>query len=154
MHLRKRRDLDADRCLKKIGDLWEGSGMTIDNKTLFALVDRGDLAGVTRALDAGANAKTEDRFGVTLAHRAAAGGHAEMLRLLLARGATADSTSDVGNTPLMLAAANGHLPVVELLLAEGADPERENRWGYRAAAWADWSASAADIKAVIQAAHG
>ena len=154
MHLRKGCVLDADRCLKKIGEMWEGIDMTIDNKTLFALVDRGDLAGVTKALEAGASAQTEDRFGVSLTHRAAAGGHAELLRLLLARGATADCTSDVGNTPLMLAAANGHLPVVELLLAEGVDPERENRWGYRAAAWADWSASAADIKAVIQAAQG
>lgn len=125
-----------------------------EERRIFRLVEHGDHAAVKTALDEGADAGLADRFGVGLVHRAAAGGDAEMLRLLLDRGAAADAASDVGNTPLMLAAANGHLAVVELLLARGADPDRENRWGYGAKAWADWTPAAAEVKAVLQAAGG
>lgn len=121
---------------------------------LFHLVEQGDRVAVTAVLDAGGDAQLRDRFGVSLAHRAAASGDAEMLRLLFEHGAAPDSPSDVGNTPLMLAAANGHLAVVELLLAHGANPGRRNRWGYGPAAWADWSSGAAEVKAVLQAAGG
>lgn len=121
---------------------------------LFQLVERGDRQAVAAVLADGGDVDACDRFGVGLIHRAAAGGDAEMLRLLFQHGASPNAVSEVGNTPLMLAAANGHLPAVELLLSEGADPAAKNRWGYAAEAWADWASGASDIKAVLQAARG
>ena len=127
--------------------------MTAQKANIFQLVERGDRQAVSAMLAEGTDMNLRDRFGVGLLHRAAAGGDAEMLRLLMESGASPNATSEVGNTPLMLASANGHLAAVELLLSQGADPEMKNRWGYSAAAWADWAPAGADIKAVLQAAH-
>lgn len=128
--------------------------MSARKAALFQQVERGDHQAVAKALDEGSDIEMQDRFGMGLLHRAAAGGDLEMLRLLLERGASPNAASDVGNTPLMLAAANGHLAAVELLLKQGADPERQNRWGYTAQAWADWAAEASDIKSLLRAAAG
>lgn len=135
-------------------DLSEEMIMSNEAPDLFHLVERGQRQAVAAALAEGADVQMQDRFGVGLLHRAAAGGDIEMLRLLLAQGAQADAASEVGNTPLMLAAANGHLAAVELLLAEGADPKHQNRWGYSASRWAEWSSEVGDIKAVLEAAAG
>ncbi|GFG20511.1 hypothetical protein IFM5058_10654 [Aspergillus udagawae] len=62
---------------------------------------------------------------------AAANGHEEMVKLLLARGqADQDSKDNGGWTPLVWAAANGHEAIVKLLLATGqVDPDsKDNRW--------------------------
>jgi len=54
-------------------------------------------------------------------NQAALGGHAEVIRLLLAAGAKVDAPEDEGQTALMLAAHEGHMGVVKLLLEAGAD---------------------------------
>jgi ankyrin repeat protein len=57
-------------------------------------------------------------------YRAAALGHAEVIRLLLASGADPDS-GDGYHTALSVAAEGGHKEVVRILLESGADPNRE-----------------------------
>ncbi|CAE7876403.1 ANKRD50 [Symbiodinium sp. KB8] len=52
---------------------------------------------------------------------AAAGGHVEVLRLLLEAGADKNLADNDGSTALMMAAAQGHATVLRLLLEAGAD---------------------------------
>jgi ankyrin repeat protein len=74
------------------------------------------------------NAK-ESRYGRTALMRAAAAGHADVVRLLLAAGADADATDDEGATPALLATLNGRLRVTRLLLEAGADPNAADVYG-------------------------
>ena len=55
--------------------------------------------------------------GQTALHGAAAAGHIEMLRLLLAHGASNRVTDEDGATPLDLARAGGKRAAVRLLLS-------------------------------------
>ncbi|CAG2105105.1 unnamed protein product, partial [Medioppia subpectinata] len=57
---------------------------------------------------------------------ACAGGHEELVSLLLNRGAEMEHRDKKGFTPLMLAATAGHLNVVEIMLNNGADMEAQS----------------------------
>ena len=58
---------------------------------------------------------TQNNFGLSPLHYAAAGGHEEALELLLEQGAEINATSNQGLTPLFMAARTGRSEVVELL---------------------------------------
>ena len=73
-------------------------------------------------LDLGADPSIPDmRDGMCALHRAALGGSAACVRLLLASGAHPDSQSDTGATPLMLACLQGHADCARELIGAGAD---------------------------------
>ncbi|XP_058810032.1 uncharacterized protein LOC131675175 [Phymastichus coffea] len=57
---------------------------------------------------------------------ACAGGHEELVELLLSRGADIEHRDKKGFTPLILAATAGHQKVVEILLNHGADLEAQS----------------------------
>ena len=57
---------------------------------------------------------------------ACAGGHEELVTLLLSRGADIEHRDKKGFTPLILAATAGHDKVVEILLNHGADIEAQS----------------------------
>jgi ankyrin repeat protein len=57
-----------------------------------------------------------DDYGRTALHRAARGGHEDVVAYLLGEGAHADSKNDLDSTPLMSACWKGHLGVVRVLL--------------------------------------
>lgn len=57
---------------------------------------------------------------------ACAGGHEELVELLLARGANIEHRDKKGFTPLILAATAGHTKVVEILIREKADLEAQS----------------------------
>lgn len=57
---------------------------------------------------------------------ACAGGHEELVELLLSRGADIEHRDKKGFTPLILAATAGHEKVVEILLNHGADIEAQS----------------------------
>ncbi|KAL8603592.1 hypothetical protein ACOMHN_022544 [Nucella lapillus] len=57
---------------------------------------------------------------------ACAGGHSELVSLLLAKGADIEHRDKKGFTPLILGATAGHLEVVEILLDHGADIEAQS----------------------------
>jgi cytohesin len=96
----------------------------------------GDAARVVALLREGAHPDASGRplgerlTRPALAH-AAARGHLDAARALLAGGATVDArTPDDGKTPLMLAAAAGHAAVVRALLDAGANANSraDHRW--------------------------
>uniref|UniRef100_A0A8C7QX56 Ankyrin repeat and KH domain containing 1 n=1 Tax=Oncorhynchus mykiss TaxID=8022 RepID=A0A8C7QX56_ONCMY len=57
---------------------------------------------------------------------ACAGGHEELVSVLIARGANIEHRDKKGFTPLILAATAGHVGVVELLLDKGGDIEAQS----------------------------
>lgn len=62
-------------------------------------------------------------------HAAAAGGHVEVLEVLIERGADVNDTTPFNMTPLHLAAQNGHKNVVEFLIEKKAQLNVKHRRG-------------------------
>lgn len=103
---------------------------------LIAAVKSGDVAAVGQALQNGASASAVAADPETIwqgepvksqpIHYAAAGGHVEIVRLLLERGAKADATNSAGQSPLHLAR---NAEIAELLLAQGTDLNRVDLLG-------------------------
>lgn len=71
------------------------------------------------------NSQTDSNHDTALT-LACAGGHEELVSLLLSRGANIEHRDKKGFTPLMLAATAGHAGVVEILLNHGADIEAQS----------------------------
>jgi uncharacterized protein len=65
-------------------------------------------------------------------HYAAAGGHLDIMQLLLDQNAYIDAESPNGTTPLMMAAQYSSAAAVKLLLDAGADPSLKNQLGLTA----------------------
>src|SRR5215831_934961 len=79
-----------------------------------------DLETARLLIQAGANAKMADRYGVTPISLASSNGNAAMIKLLLDAGADANSVDPTGETALMAAAKVGNLESVLTLLDGGA----------------------------------
>lgn len=107
-------------------------------------VEAGDLVRVTELLDANAElvaAPDDDQYSYLPLHTAAAGGHIEIARLLLARGAAVDGYDSDRSTPLHVAAVRRQPEMVSLLLTAGADANFQDDHG----AWSlSFAASAGD----------
>ena len=105
--------------------------------TLLAACRRGDRATAQLLLDLGAPASTREPpatiflTGRTALHVAARHGHADLARLLLARGARADALYTGNRHPLHEAAAGAHAAVARLLLEHGAAADPRDEAGYR-----------------------
>src|ERR1700760_1724292 len=69
--------------------------------------------------------------------RAAARGHADVVRVLLEAGADACARRADGVTPLILAVFFGHEPAVRLLVECGADASARTGLGMTAVRWAE-----------------
>jgi len=67
---------------------------------------------------------SENDLGVHPLNSAVAGGHSEIVRLLLEHGADPDAPERAGYAPLHAAAENGDIESTRLLLDAGADPTR------------------------------
>jgi hypothetical protein len=90
---------------------------------------KGSASIVKRLLDLGAEA---NQPGWTALHYAATSGHADVIRLLVAKNAYIDADSPNKTTPLMMAARFNHQPAAKALLEGGADPTRTNEAGLTA----------------------
>lgn len=85
--------------------------------SLYFAAWHGDEVMAKLLLDAGATKQREDALRI-----AATNGHAETVRLFIARGASVNATSRNGRTALFSAASKGRADVVKILLEAGADP--------------------------------
>jgi uncharacterized protein len=88
------------------------------------------------AAGADVNARSENELAVLPIHSAVAGGHDEVVAVLIGAGADVNATQRHGWTPLHGAAHNGSLASVDRLLASGADPAARNDDGVDALALA------------------
>jgi ankyrin repeat protein len=95
---------------------------------LLASADRGDIAGVQRALDAAVDVNVVNAFEETALHRAASKGHAQVLRLLLTQGAQVNQHDKNNTTALMRAASQGSDGCVSVLLHWSADVNVVNEY--------------------------
>ena len=89
--------------------------------TLFEAAEAGDLTGVQRHLQQGADVNARDDKLWTPLMFAASGSHLDVVRHLVDKGADVNAKGKWGYTPLMWAALNGHLEVAACLLEHGAD---------------------------------
>ena len=98
-------------------------------KDIWEAAKQGDVDAVKQFIVAGEDVNTKDNRGSTSLHdrgrtplhRAASGGHKEVVELLIAEGADVNAKTDAGFTPLCDAAQFGHKEIAELLIATGAD---------------------------------
>ena len=94
-----------------------------------AFFGRGEAAAAAQALlavGADVNARSDNDFSVLPIHSAVAGGHDEVVAVLVDSGADVNARQRHGWTPLHGAAQNGSLASVETLLAAGADRAARN----------------------------
>jgi len=100
------------------------------DRQLCDAADRGDVAGISLALLAGAGVNIfEGTGGWTPLQWAARRGHVSAMEALLAAGAHVDSVDSSGWTPLMHAANNGRAAALAVLLAAGVDVHRFDCFG-------------------------
>lgn len=88
---------------------------------LAKAVESGHAQLVNDLLIRGARTNTQDEYGVTPLHVAAALGEEAILSALLVAGADIDVRDSDSRTPLIWAVVRGRLAIVETLLAAGAD---------------------------------
>lgn len=95
------------------------------NDQLFEAVRKGDAAGVTAALDKGADVNAKFRYGATALFKAAERGNADVAKILLDRGADVKVKDTFYQATAMTWALDGkHIGVVKLLLEKsGEDAE-------------------------------
>lgn len=119
---------------------------------LHDFAERGDRDEVRRLLDDGVPVDALDESDETALHGAAAFGHAEVLRLLLARGAAVDQTDgDQFRTSLMIAAGNGRFGAVQVLLEHGANCNAADDYGETVLVRAAGSGNVQVIRALLAA---
>lgn len=85
--------------------------------------EHADSAILDRTIDVDSETDSNHDTALTLA---CAGGHEELVELLLTRGAGIEHRDKKGFTPLILAATAGHVKVVEILIREKADLEAQS----------------------------
>lgn len=92
------------------------------NDQLFEAVRKGDAAGVTAALDKGADVNAKFRYGQTALFKAAERGNAEVAKILLDRGVDVKVKDTFYQSTAMSWALDGkHINVVKLILEKSAE---------------------------------
>jgi hypothetical protein len=93
---------------------------------------RGHAGGLTAALNLRADANSQDHFGNSSLHIAAATGHEDLIPLLVQRGACVNELNKKGQSALHLAAENKDSHACLALMVNGADPKLIDAQGHTA----------------------
>jgi ankyrin repeat protein len=99
-----------------------------DERLLGAARD-GDVAGVRRALDAGADIEARDADGRTALLIAAALDLVDVATVLVSRGANVNALDDEHDTPWLVTGVTGSVGMLRALLPGGPDLRIVNRYG-------------------------
>lgn len=100
------------------------SGFSSEANTLsLTQMSATQIVNSNKTIDVDSETDSNHDTALTLA---CAGGHEELVELLLARGANIEHRDKKGFTPLILAATAGHTKVVEILIREKADLEAQS----------------------------
>jgi uncharacterized protein len=111
--------------------------------------DDATLAGLL--LEAGADPKIANRYGISPLWLAATNRSAPLVKLLLEHGADASAALPQGETALMAAARSGDVESIRTLLAAGADPNAsESSNGETAVMWAAAEDHADAVRALVE----
>ncbi len=110
---------------------WQGSAGANEavERDLIIAAGRGDVAGVRRALKAGATVDVRDVNGRTALLRATHGNHVEVARVLIAAGADVNARDNIEDSPYLYAGAEGRNDILKMTLEVGADLKSLNRYG-------------------------
>jgi ankyrin repeat protein len=92
------------------------------DQEIITAAEAGNLEGVTKALEAGANPSAMGPNSGAL-HCAAFNGHETIVALLLEKGAKLEEKDKQGYYPIHLSVSRGHVAITEQLLAAGANIE-------------------------------
>jgi ankyrin repeat protein len=99
-----------------------------DETPLMRAARRGDAAGVTALIAAGAKVDAQAPRGNTALRYAVEHGDIDVVRLFLAESSNGiNSTTDLGETPLMAAADSSSPEILPALLAAGTDPKAHDK---------------------------
>jgi cytohesin len=99
-------------------------------RSLHKAAQDGDLATVLNLLGSDPYlVKSREEYKLTALHRAAAAGHADVVKALLDRSAQVDARDYGGGTALHSAATHGHAGAAAALLDRGADPSAPDEEG-------------------------
>ena len=104
-------------------------GGNVVNEPLLVAAASGDVAGISAALDGGANVDTRDERGRTALLVATVAGQTEAVRRLLAAEPDVDLQDDQLDNPFLYAGAEGLTEILRLVNEAGADPSITNRFG-------------------------
>ncbi|HEX6868840.1 MAG TPA: ankyrin repeat domain-containing protein, partial [Candidatus Limnocylindrales bacterium] len=103
--------------------------VTDPNGELLGAAAAGDVDGVARALQAGADIEARDGQQRTALLLAAAADHVEVARLLVSRGADPDALDAQHDTPWLVTGVTGSVAMLEALLPAHPDLTIVNRFG-------------------------
>lgn len=96
---------------------------------LLAAAAAGDVAGISAALDGGADIDSRDARGRTALLVATVAGQTEAVRRLLEAEPDIDLQDDQHDNPFLYAGAEGLVDILRLVNEAGADPSITNRYG-------------------------
>ncbi len=100
---------------------WAAAKLEEERKTILGAAKHGDLKQVQALVAAGSNlGQRSATNGFTPLHWAVAGGHEDVVKLLLSHGASVKDKTKYGLTPLELAAVEGYDDIAALLRRHGA----------------------------------
>jgi uncharacterized protein len=128
-------------------DLFADEGMTPLHEAVYA----DDFLKARGLVEAGADVKATNRYGVTPLSLACQNGNTEMVELLLGRGADPNTALRGGETALMTAARTGKPGPVKALLKRGAAVNAKTRHGQTALMWAAADGHAEAVELLLKA---
>ena len=120
--------IGANLTLRNIGAITSRStkpskNMSVNpvSPSLIDAIQKGDVVTVREYLKAGVDADSADSMSRSALYHAACFGHADIVKMLLARNADANFEDDDGATPLIAALEGEHYGVAAALVEAGAD---------------------------------